>query len=123
MKILNLITAPIKGFKIPEVISLLIFLALLWPIAARLVEDGDATAGYINRSIWLMILLSIICFLTLAALCAWLFQNVWTELGLPSINGLVVHFKSMELWQQLGFAWASFALLLLAAVGCLMAIC
>jgi hypothetical protein len=41
---------------------------------------------------------------------------------LPTLGYMVSQFKQLLLWQQLGFYWASFALLLWAAVGVLSAV-
>jgi len=123
MKTLNIVSASIRRFKVPEIVLLLVTLIMLWPVAARLISNGDATAGYVDPSIWLLVLMSVICFLALVGLCWWLLDRLWESLELPDLKNLVLQFKNLQLWYQLGFFWASFALLLLAAVGCLTAIC
>ena len=123
MKTLNMMSASIGRFKIPETAPLLIILIMLWPVATRLISNGDATAGYLDPSIWLLVLMSVICFLALVGLCWWLLDRIWGSLDLPNLKDLVLQFKDLQLCYQLGFFWASFALLLLAAVGCLTAIC
>ena len=102
---------------------LFISLLLLWFVFPRLIQYNDPTAGTIDQSIWLLILASLISFMLISSLCWWLLKRFWTSLRLPAIDSLLVHFKSLELWQQLGFLWASFALLLLGALGSLIAIC
>ncbi|TCC99730.1 hypothetical protein [Pedobacter hiemivivus] len=97
-------------------------LLLIWPFLQRLVINSDATIGFIDPNIWLLILMSLICFLIVTGLSWWLLQSFWMRLGLPLLTEMVLSFKKMELWQQLGFYWASFGLLLLAAVGVLTAI-
>lgn len=101
---------------------LLGLLLLLWPIAQRLVMQSDPTIGFVDPNIWLLLLLSLITFLGMTGLCWWLLQQFWTSMGLPGPGNMVLHFKALSLWQQLGFYWASFGLLLLAAVGVLSAI-
>jgi hypothetical protein len=102
---------------------LFIALVLLWFLFPRMIQYNDPTAGVIDQSIWLLVLASVISFLFIIGICWWLLKHFWMSLDLPSLQHLFSHFKSMELWQQLGFLWASFALLLLAALGSLMAIC
>jgi hypothetical protein len=115
---LDLSPAPSKGIYI-----LFGLLLLLW-LKGNLWLQNDPTAAPIDsQNLYLLIILSMICFLGILGLCWWLFQTFWSSFGLPPFNSLVLHFKTLELWQQLGFAWAYFALLLLAAIGCLMAIC
>ena len=101
---------------------LLGLLLLLWPMLQRLIMSGGPTVGYLDPNIWLLILLSLICFLIVTGLCWWLLQQFWTSIGLPSIGDMVLQFKQLPGWQQLGFYWASFGCLLLAAVGVLIAI-
>lgn len=102
---------------------LLGLLVLLWPLLQRVVNGADPVIGFIDPNIWLLILLSLICFLVVTGLCWWLVQNFWMSLGLSLSGDMVLQFKKMESWQQLGFYWLSFVSLALAAVGCLNAIC
>lgn len=102
---------------------LFLFLLLLWCFAPPLLHSIDETAGTIDQSIWLLILLSLISFLLVTSLCWWLLQRFWSTLGLPLLSDMVSQFKTLPSWQQLGFYWASFALLLVAASVCLSAIC
>ncbi|HTN20800.1 MAG TPA: hypothetical protein VL125_10010 [Pelobium sp.] len=83
----------------------------------------DPTAALPDAGVWSLILLSILVFLILLLLNAYLFSDILKRLGLQGINSMVSQFKTLTLWQQYVFYWASFALLLLAAIGCLMAIC
>jgi len=103
----------------------LLFLILLfiWCFGPSWIRLLDQTAGSVDQSIWLLILLSMICFLLITALVWWLLQRSWTKLKLPSIGLMVSQFNSLTPWQQLGFYWASFALLLLSALGCLIVLC
>lgn len=102
---------------------LLLALVMSWPFGQRLMLSMDVNAGYIDPGIWLLLLLSIIAFLLMVGLSFWLLQCLWNGLGLPRIAILVLQFKKMELWQQLGLLWACFVSLLFAGVGCLIAIC
>lgn len=101
---------------------LVAILILIWPIAQYALTSMDATIGFIDPNIWLLFFLSLICFMVLTGLCWWFLQRFWMSLGLPAIGDMVVQFKELCVWQQLGFYWASFVSLLLAAVGVLGAI-
>lgn len=102
---------------------LLGLLLLLWQILQHVITGSDPNIGYIDPNIWLLILLGLIFFLLVAGLCWWLLQKVWVLLGLPALSNMVSQFKTLSLCYQLGFYFASFTLLLLAAIGCLNAIC
>lgn len=97
-------------------------LILIWFTGPKLIQLGDSTAGSIDPSIWLLILLALISFLMLLALCWWLLMQFWKTLGLPALGLMVSQFKFLESWKQLGFYFACFALLLLAGVACLAAV-
>ncbi|WP_316820847.1 hypothetical protein [Pedobacter gandavensis] len=102
---------------------LLIALLLLWPIGQQMIMSMDVNAGYIDPGIWLLLLLSIITFLVMVGLSFWLVKGLWKGLDLPEKHIMVLQFKKMEIWQQLGLLWACFVSLLFAGVGCLIAIC
>nr|WP_199082726.1 hypothetical protein [Pedobacter sp. ASV19] len=93
---------------------------LLWP---RLLGGNDPQAGYVDQSILGQMILAIIGFLLLLALCWWLLGRFWRGLGLPDMEFMVSQFKRLRTWQQLSFYMGLFALLLLAGVACLAAIC
>lgn len=98
-------------------------LILLWQFIPMLLRAFDATSGSIDPSIWMLILLGGIAYLGLASLSWLLLKWFWKGLGLPSPAHMVTQFRSLELWQQLSFFWASFVSLLLAGAMCLIAIC
>jgi hypothetical protein len=104
---------------------LLLFLIFLtvWAFAPGWLRMADETVGNVDQSIWLLVLLSLICFLLIFALCWWLVQRFWVLAGLPPFLLMVSQFNTLQLWQQLSFYWLSFVTLLLAAMGSLMAIC
>jgi hypothetical protein len=108
---------------LPETLLVFCLLLLLWFTGPEILHYFDATAGSIDPSVWLLIVLGLIAFMMVMTLSWWLHNRFWVCLGLPHLNELVLHFKSMEPWQQLSFYVACFALLLLAATGSLMAIC
>lgn len=98
-------------------------LLLIWCFAPRFLNLFDERVGSIDQSIWLLILLSMISFLLITALSWWLLQWFWLLMKLPALTFMVSQFNFLPSWQQLGFYWVSFALLLLAASACLIAIC
>ena len=111
------------GLEIWKVAMLFMILMVSWPLIQGLVQHLDLTAGYVDPSILVLVVLSLICFLGMIGLSWWLVKRFWMALGLPCLGGMVLQFNELFLWQQLGFYFASFALLLLAGVGCLAAIC
>lgn len=112
-------TAPAGSIKYLTDILFLGFLLLVWFTAPKLMKFEDSNAGYIDPSIWLLLILAFICFLILLPLCWWLLQRFWMAMGLPRLGLMVSQFKLLSLWQQLGFYFACFALLLLTGLGCL----
>lgn len=97
-------------------------LLALWGVSPELVRLADSTAGYIDQSIWLLVVLSLISFMMVVGLCWWLLQRFWTSMGLPRIGRMVMEFNEMRICEQLAFYLGCFALLVLAAVGCLAAV-
>nr|WP_121270571.1 hypothetical protein [Pedobacter schmidteae] len=116
---------PIYGLRLGNYLPylFLVGLALLWPVLQDLLRGTDPTIGFIDPNIWLLVLLGLICFLVVTGLSWWLLQKFWMSLGLPDLGEMVVQFKNMESWKQLGFFWLCFASLLWAGVMCLGAIC
>lgn len=94
---------------------------LLIAIGSKL-QELQPTMGVLDAGVWQLIALSMLCFLGLSALAWWLLQRAWVSLGLPGIQTMVSQFKHLTLWQQFALYWASFALLLLAAVLSLVAV-
>lgn len=120
---LNLSATHRKGYELLKIVVLFLVLSLLWPLAQQLVLSYDETAGYISPgSIVSLMLISLLTFLVMVAISVWLLQRLLLALSLPGMGIMVLQFKKLELWQQLGFYWASFFLLLLAAVACLSAV-
>ena len=104
---------------------LIIFLLLLliWLVSPVLIQRIEPTADTTSFGVWILVILSLIVFLIIQALCWWLFNFYWQRLGLPPVTAILSHFNTLSLWQQLMFLWVSFASLLLAALGCLISIC
>ncbi|MES2455598.1 MAG: hypothetical protein V4594_08665 [Bacteroidota bacterium] len=97
---------------------LVLVLMGIWGMVTRFWSSPEMTVG-INESVPLMVVLGLISFLILLELVWWLLNRFWLRLGLPGLEVLVIYYRRMEVWQQVMFYWASFALLLLAGVGCL----
>ena len=123
MKILKLITSH-EGlsWKGMEKYLIGVILILSWITVQRVIQSGDVSVGVIDPSIWMLVLLSLICFVAVTGISFWILKRFVVVMGLPTVGNLIVQFKTLELWQQLSFYWASFALLLLAGVGSLSAI-
>ncbi len=97
-------------------------LLICWPLLQRLVTGSDETVGFVDPNIWLLILLSQICFFVTMGLSWWLLQRFWVSIGLPGLGSMVLQFESLPSWEQLKFALCLYALLLLAGVGCMLAV-
>lgn len=106
-----------------EAALLLGLLVLLWVSGNHWMQILYPLSGSLDQNIWLLIILSLICFLTITGLCWWLLQRFWQSLGLPAFSELVSKFNALESWQQLGLYLFCFALLLFTAIGSLVAIC
>ena len=117
-KVLRLHQRTGKGY-VPML--LITVLVLTWFFMPLLLRRIDPTTGSIDQSIWLLILLSVICFVLMTAISWWVLKQSWSLLGLPPFNKMVSQFNTLQVWQQLSFYWVSFFLLLLAALGCLSA--
>jgi hypothetical protein len=100
---------------------LLVVLMVLWGMVTEFWSSPEMTAG-INEGVPLMVVLALISFLVLLELVWWLLNRFWNRLGLPGLEVLVIYYRRMEVWQQVGLYWLSFALLLVSAVGCLAAV-
>lgn len=109
----------VRNYQVLLLFGLLIF---LWPVLSQILITENPQLGFIDPNIWLLLLLSIIVFLAIIGLCYWLLQWAWMRIGLPGLRIMVSQFYQLELWQQLSFFSAFFALLLLTAVGTLNAI-
>ncbi|MHA4894132.1 hypothetical protein ACXZ1K_05215 [Pedobacter sp. PWIIR3] len=83
----------------------------------------DPTAGYIDPTIWMLILLSLLCVPVVIGISALLLSHLWRLIGLPAPRNMVSQFNTLPPWQKLKLLYASYALLALVGVGCLIAIC
>jgi hypothetical protein len=101
---------------------LVAILLLLWAGGQHLILRHDPMSGFLDPNIWLLLLFSLIAFIVITGVCWWLLQKFWMSLDLPDLGDMVSQFNELSPWQQLGFYWASFGLLFLAAVGVLTAI-
>jgi hypothetical protein len=111
-----------RDVEIWRVVVLFVILWLMWPMVQQQLFKFDVTVGYVDPSIMVLVLISLICFLGLIGLCCWLLQRFLLVFGLPGFGSLVLRFNELELWVQLGFYFACYALLLLAGVGCFVAV-
>lgn len=102
--------------------ALVFFLVLLWPLGQALLAQSDPIRGTIDPNIWLLLLMGLIAFTVTIVFSWWLLQQFWRGVGLPVPGIMVSQFYTLELWQQLSFLLASFALLLLTVLGIFLAI-
>lgn len=100
---------------------LVLVLMLLWAAVTHLMSSPEMSSG-INQSVPIMIVISLITFLVLLYVSWWLLERFWQRVGLPEIGSIVLQYKEMNTWHQLGFYFLSFALLVLIALGCLAAV-
>ncbi|WP_083252188.1 hypothetical protein [Pedobacter steynii] len=113
----------LRPFKWAEPIAIFSILLSIWTFSPVLLRFADDTAGNIDQSIWLLIVLSLMSFLLITGLSWWILQRFWFMSGLPSILSMVSQFNTLLLWQQISFFLASFALLLMSSTGVLIALC
>ncbi|WP_285009553.1 hypothetical protein [Pedobacter faecalis] len=97
-------------------------LVLIWPLVQRMVLALDVRSGYVDPGIVVLIVISMLCFLMVIGMSLWLLKGFLIYLGLPSPGVLALKIKEMDVWVQLSFYLACFALLLFAGVGCLAAV-
>jgi hypothetical protein len=123
MNLLHIPGSRLKYWELGKILLLTLGLGATWKTVEQISWNTDMTIGYIDPSIWLLILISIICFIALIALSSWIVLRLWSIVGLPSPCQIISQFNYLQPCQKLNFLFAAYALLLLAAVGCLMAIC
>ncbi|WP_084237600.1 hypothetical protein [Pedobacter africanus] len=100
---------------------LFVLLMLIWGGITSFLDNPEMTTG-INQSVPLMVVLSLVTFLLLLELSWWLFIRFWLRMGLPGMDRMVLHFEDLQVWQKLAFLWASFCLVLLVGLGCVVAV-
>ncbi|HMI03127.1 MAG TPA: hypothetical protein VK541_11630 [Pedobacter sp.] len=111
-----------RDVEVARVVLLFVILLLMWPMVQQQLLRFDVTVGYVDPGILVLVVISLICFLGLIGLCWWLFSKFLLVFGLPGFGSLVLRFNELELWFQLGFYFGVYALLLLAGVGCFVAV-
>jgi hypothetical protein len=111
------------NFKSLEPPILFLLLLLTWCFLPQLIQGDNPTAGIVDQAMWPLPILSLISFFLICGISWWLVKHFWLMLGLPDLENMVKHFNTLLLWQQLSFFLVSFVSLLLAAMGCLLAIC
>jgi hypothetical protein len=114
---------PLLKFKALEPLLLFVLLLLIWCFAPRITQGDTPMTAMVDQGMWVLLILGLLGFLMICAISWWLLKHFWLMLGLPDIQDIAIHFNTLEVWQQLSFFLASFVSLLLAAMGCLVAIC
>jgi hypothetical protein len=123
MNLLNISGSRIRYWEVTKIIVLALALYTGWELMQRTSWNTELTTGYVDPSIWILILIAVICFLVMIALSAWIMLRLWTIVGLPAPQHIISQFNYLKPCQKLKFLLAAYALLLLAGVGCLVAIC
>ena len=123
---MNTLTVLTTRWRYRELFKLTLLVALLyavWRILNSTSWNADLTMGYVDPSIWVLVLISLICFIVMIGLSAWIMLRLWNFVGLPAPQKIISQFNYLESCQKLTFLLAAYSLLLFAGVGCLMAIC
>ncbi|MES2826710.1 MAG: hypothetical protein V4687_01080 [Bacteroidota bacterium] len=123
MKIFSLQADSIKTAQNLKPIHLLILTAMLYFLLQQTLQKIDPAAGYVDPSMLSLVIIGMFCFQLIFSLSLWIHKKFWSAIGLPDDYNFLSHFKQLSSCQQFVFYFASFALLVLAAVGCLIAIC
>nr|WP_294899567.1 hypothetical protein [uncultured Pedobacter sp.] len=112
-----------KKFRVHPLWLILLILFLVYRSLPLWIYRLDPTAALPDAGVGALVLLSILVFFLLLILSAYLFKITIKWLSLPAFSWMVSQFNTLTLWQQYVLYWASFALLLLAGIGCLSALC
>jgi hypothetical protein len=123
MNTLNVSNSRLRYWEIMKMLLLTITVFAGWSFIHQMNWNADLTMGYVDPSIWLLIMIAIFCFLFMVGLSAWIMLRLWAIVGLPAPKKLISQFNYLEPCQKLKFLLAAYALLLLAGVGSLVAIC
>jgi hypothetical protein len=94
-------------------------LILIWYLMPLLDWEDRAL---VTDGLWQLVLMTALCFLGMLGLCWWLLKRFWMLMGLPELRLMVLRFNGLALWGQLGFYFLCYALLLLVAVSCMVAV-
>lgn len=104
-------------------LSIIAGLSLLWLVAPLVIQFFAPQAAMVDASIWQLVLLAFICWLSLLTLSQCLTNYLYKKFILLLRQDLHSPLKTLSLWQQYVLYWALFALLACSATGCLIAIC
>ncbi|WP_316801195.1 hypothetical protein [Pedobacter frigidisoli] len=120
----TLILSPLSwaGKKYHYIIIAVLMLMLVYQLIPTVLSHFDPGTAVLDAAIWQLLAFSFITFLSVLVICWYIFRFAWNRLSLPGSIFMVSQFKALSPWQQLSFYFASFALLVFAAVGCLVAV-
>ena len=85
MKTIGLKRPVDPGMEILKVVMLFVVLSLLWPSTQGMIQRLDITAGYVDPSILVLVVLSLLCFLGMIGLSWWLVKRFWMALDRKSV--------------------------------------
>ena len=123
MNTLNMVSSRLRYWELIKIILMALALCAGWKMMQQMSWNTDLTMGYVDPSIWLLVLIALICYIIMIGLSAWIMIRLWTIVGLPAPQKIISQFNYLESCQKLKFLLAAYALLLLSGVGCLLAIC
>ncbi|WP_316794661.1 hypothetical protein [Pedobacter frigoris] len=122
MKTLSLRSAWVPTRKSIERVLQLVIVLLVWYTAPLLFDLPQGNSFEIAKSIGLMLVLALVAFVMVIAVCWWLLGRVLVVLELPLIGSMVLRFNELELWEQVRVCFGLFALFVFAAVGVIVAV-
>ena len=123
MNTLNMLSSRLRYWEAIKLIVLALVICAGWKIMQQTSWNAELTMGYVDPSILVLILIALICYIIMIGLSAWIMIRLWTIVGLPAPQKIILQFNYLESCQKLKFLLAAYALLLLSGVGCLVAIC
>ena len=117
MKVLSLKSVWIPTKKSIERVLQLVIVLLFWYAAPLVFELPQGNSMEIAKSIGLMLVLAVVAFVVVIAICWWLLNRMLVALALPDIGDMVLCFNELTLWEQVKVCFGLFALFVFAAVG------
>ncbi|TKC08995.1 hypothetical protein [Pedobacter frigoris] len=122
MKVLSLKSVWMPTRKSIERVLQLVIVLLVWYTAPLVFELPLGNSIEIAKSIGLMLVLALVAFVVVLAVCWWLLNRMLVALALPGIGDMVLCFNELTLWEQVKVFFGLFALFVFAAVGVIVAV-
>ncbi|WP_316794552.1 hypothetical protein [Pedobacter frigoris] len=122
MKVLSLWSVWIPTRKSIQWVLQLVIVLLVWYTAPLVFDLPQGNSFEIAKSIGLMLVLALVAFVVVIAVCWWLLNRMLVALALPGTGDMVLYFYELELWEQVRVCFGLFALFVFAAVGVIVAV-